>query len=144
MSRWCEAFKRKKAYHKGWCGIGVGTKSATKLVSISASEVDWWWLIGVWTGRCGSVVCITPLLQKALSKPVGTFVASRIVDKQRRNGLCALQRAYWNGRNQIVLDRRVRFDAFHFGLWWKIQRWSVHLANLIHQYLEGWLLHSRT
>jgi hypothetical protein len=53
-------------------------------VSISASKVDWWWLIGVWTERCGELVHIASTIAKAFSKPVGTFVASGIIEKKAK------------------------------------------------------------
>jgi hypothetical protein len=49
---------------------------------------DWWCLIGVWTERCDKLVHITSIIAKALSKPLGTFVASGIVEKQRQNDSC--------------------------------------------------------
>ena len=62
-------------------------------------------LIGVWTERCDKLVHITSIIAKAFSKPVGTFVASCIVERQGRNDSCATQTANRNGRNQMVFER---------------------------------------
>jgi hypothetical protein len=51
-------------------------------------------VIGVWTERCDELVHITSIIANALSKPVGTFVASGIVEEQRQNDSCAMQKAY--------------------------------------------------
>ena len=118
----------------------------TKLVSISASKVDWWCSIGgVWLvyGQkdVTSLFISLPLLQKLFPNPLEPLLPAALLKNKGKMTLAQMQTAYWNGRNQMVFDRRVRFDALHFGLWWMVRRCSVHLASLFQQ--DGVRAHAR-